>query len=210
VALRGYRVILPPEIVIEEIAPPFPPTHVEMALMDAGAMTIFAVALVVVNDPLTVPALSEYPVEDWAAPVKVTLEGEIEGHLIVKEAPSLEVLAKVLQALLLSFVGFSLTLMALAGPPEGLVLQLPRLLLLADSVSLVDVAAPGTRGGLKVTVPVKLVQVMVPVEAFAEATGPLTVSRTIGTVKRTATVRDVRRKRISFPPRVSDYFESER
>jgi len=165
-------------------------------------MTIVADPLVVANDPLTVPLLSEYPDEVLAAPVKVTLEGLILGHLIVNVAPELLVFSKALHALLDSFVGFSLTLTALVGPPEGLDVQLARLLLLAVSFSLDDVAVPGTSGGLKVTVPVKLVHVMLPFKALAHATLPLVVSRTVGraTATATASVRDVRRKRILSPP----------
>lgn len=205
--------MLPPEMVMDDTEPPLPEMQFSTAVSDDGAMSMVALAVVVGYEPLTTPSLRAYPFEVWEAPLKVTLEGLRPGQAMVKLAPMLPVDSNALQALLVSFVGFSFTLEALVGPPEGDVVH-PLMVLPVDfSVSLDDVAEPGTSGGLKVTVAVKVVQVIVPVplEDFAEAMGPLTVSRTIGTVTRAATVRDVRRKRICFPlVSLGRSFESER
>jgi hypothetical protein len=197
--------MLPPEMVSEDTEPPFPAMQFEAAVSDAGAMSMVALAPpCVAYDPVTVPSVRSYPSEVLEAPLKVTLEGLRPGQEMVNDAPVFDD-SNTEQALLLNFVGFSFTPEALEGPPEGDVVQLEMTLPDDFSVSFVAVAVPGTSGGLKVMVAVKVLQVIVPepAEVFADATGPLTVSSTIGSVTRAATIRDERRKRICFPPRES-------
>jgi hypothetical protein len=133
------------------------------------------------------------------------LDALIPGQSMVKEAPVSLALDKALQALLFNLVVFCATLTALAGAPVVLDVHPPRVLPLDVSVSFLEVAEPGTRGGLKLTVAVKLVQVMVPfkVGVLAEATPAPKVNKVTGMAMATATVRHVRTRRIGLPPRVS-------
>jgi hypothetical protein len=167
----GYSVELPLTRLIAATPVPEPPIHVVSFVRSVDATVTENVALVVAYRPLAVPPLAEKPVppSDTVPGGKLTFVVTSEPfHVAVKAIVSLARFPANTEHELLEFLITLATPVGFGTACPALSVQLANFNGLIVTVSVVVVAGPGTSGGLKATLPVRLAHVTVPAPSVTD------------------------------------------